>query len=269
MKPASRFGAALLAVLLSAPGWADAATPPMNGDYRLLLAFPEDGAIVQKGFFEAGGRFDDDTTGDDIVGGVTVAVRYGRDVEAGLFLGAIHRTRDAGADLFGTTLTEPISTTGMADLSLYGKYRILRSPLDVAVGAVLDLPLADGHSGVTSGAASGQGFVGLRKAFSSLTLAGHVGIGTAEKARFGDGASESTFMSAGVGLLIPLAPLWVLITEADYEGNHFEGEGASARGLVGLDWRPTENFIVRGGIAVGLTDAAPDLSLAASLVFHL
>jgi hypothetical protein len=258
-----------VAVLLSSTGRVQAAAPPLNGDYRLLLSFPEDGAIVQKGFFEAGGRFDDDTTGDDIVGGVTVAVRYGRDVEAGLFLGAIHRTRDAGAELFGTTLTEPLSTTGPADLSLYGKYRILRSPLDVAVGGLVDLPLADGNSGITSGAASGQGFVGLRKAFSSLTLAGHAGIGTAEKARFGEDAPGTTFVSAGTGLLIPLAPLWVLITEVDYEGNRFEGEGASAQALVGLDWRPTENFIVRGGISFGLTEAAPDVSLAASLAFHL
>ena len=246
---------------------AHAAPQPLGGDHRLLLSFVEDGAIVHKAWFEAGARWDRFADGDDGSGMVTAAFRYGRDVEAGLIAGVRHRSRDAGAVLYGSTVAESFSATGLWDLLVYGKYRVLRSPIELAVGAALVIPLAHGDSGLTSGALQGEGFAALRKSFTRGSLIGHAGIATAGAARQGSEADGRSAIAAGVGGLIPMAPLWVFIAEVDYDGAGFEGDGSSTRGLVGVDWRPTENVVARGGVAAGLSDGAPNIVALVSMAF--
>ena len=140
--------------------------------------------------------------------------------------------------------------------------------MELAVGGSVVAPLADGQGGLTSGAVLGRGFVGMRKNFPDLTLAGHVGFSLAEDARFGDRAEGRMVATAGVGTLLPLSRIWMLLAEFDYSGGQFEGEPSVARGLAGLDWRPFGSLVVRGGLAAGLSDGAPRWSGVGSVVFH-
>jgi hypothetical protein len=248
LKP-RRAGVALLPLLLLAlAGDAQAGGTGGTTDARLMLRFVEDGAVVRKLWAEGGLSWERFAGGTDLRFRPNVAFRYGRDVEAGLVVPVLRRTRSEGDVLYGSEVDDNLSSTGLGDLVLYGKYRVLRSPFELSVGATCSLPLAHGDSGLTSGAVGGSGFAGMRK-------------------RFCQNAEGRLSGTAGFGVLIPLAPMWVLLTELDVAGAAFEGDGASSRVLLVLDWRPMSNMVFRGGIGTGLTDSAPGAIGLASLVF--
>lgn len=268
LKPGRAIRVLLLLMFTNVPATdSRAGTAMPGGDARLLLRFVEDGAVVQKAWIEFGLSWERFDAGSDTQFRPEIAFRYGRDVEAGLVASVLRRSRQAGAELYGSEVDEDVSSTGLGDFMIYGKYRVLRSPLELSVGATCSLPLADGDSGLTSGAVQGSGFVGLRKRFSTLTIAGHLGFAVSDEARYGIRAEGLLSATAGIGVLLPLAPMWVLLTELDYAGAEFEGEGFVSRGLIGLDWRPMSNMVVRGGVGAGLSDAAPGAFGLASLVF--
>src|SRR5262245_22201049 len=114
-----------LCFALAVAAWSAAAPAlaalPVGRDHRLILGFVEDGAIVGTGWFEAGFSAGDSGEGWDIRGTTLVALRYGRDVEAGFSLGGLHRERHGGAPLFGGTVEDWFSRTGADDALVYGK----------------------------------------------------------------------------------------------------------------------------------------------------
>jgi hypothetical protein len=270
LKPARAAGVLITVLVVQAPAAGAWAAPPgAAADARLLLRFVEDGAVVRNAWLEGALSWEDVAGGGDVRFRPNVAFRYGRDVEAGFVMSLLHRSREAGSFLHGSVVQEDQSSTGLGDLVLYGKYRVLRSPVELSLGATCTVPLAHADSGLTSGAVQGSGFVGLRRRWSALTIAGHVGLARSEAARSGDGAEGRLSGTAGIGVLFPLAPMWVLVAELDHAGPEFEGDGSVSRLLVGLDWRPLANMVVRGGVGAGLSDAAPDATGLASLVFDL
>jgi hypothetical protein len=269
LQPAARL--ALIAVVILAPSAALAAgaPQPLSGDYRLLLGFIEDGAIVTRALFEAGAAGGRGDTGTDLGASFLAAFRLGRDVETGVMGGVLRRDRDAGAELYGSTVPGSFSSTGPSDLRIYGKYRFRRSPVDLSAGASFDLPLAASDSGLTSGALRARGFVAVRGRLAGGTaIIGHAGVASAGDAEYGDGAAGRLSAVAGVGVLGPLSRLWTLVGELDYQGAPFEGDHASTRLLAGLDWRPTGNIAARGGLIAGWSQGDPDYSGILSLMFH-
>jgi len=244
-------GLVLALVWYTAASQCRAATLPVGRDHRLLLGFIEDGAVVGKAWFEAALSASESSAGWDDRGALLVAFRYGRDVEAGAILGALHRQRQAGAPLYGGTVDDSFSHTGVDDALVYGKYRVLRGTVDLSLGASVSMPLASDASGLTSGAMEVRGFVGARGALpGGSALIGHVGFATAGTSGY-SGASGETALRAGIGGLVPLARIWTLILEAEYEGGLFAGQESGGSALAGLDWRPTENIVVRGGMGGG------------------
>jgi hypothetical protein len=245
-----------------------AAVPPLSGDYRLLLRFAEDGAVIRKGWIEAYGDARRSASGDDLGAHLRAAFRFGRDTEAGVDLGGLRRRRDAGADLYGAVVPEDFSHAGLGDALVYGKYRLLRGPCDLALGASLTVPLADDDSGLTPGAVQAKGFVALRGSVGGTALVGHLGVVSAGDAHYEEGAQGRTAGTVSFGALWPLGRLWTLLAEADHSGALWENDGPTTRGLVGLDWRPTENIVVRGGLGAGREEKTDQVSGTVAMAFH-
>jgi len=240
----------------------------VTGDHRLLLHFVEDGALVSKGWIEAAGTYARVDGGSDIGADLRAAFRFGRNVEAGLTARALMRSRDAGQPLFGATLASEVDATGLADPQLYGKYRLLRSPVEVSLGAIASLPLGDERSGLGPGSFGYRAFLGLRRGFPGATLVGSLGAASqgASKAAGRDAGRTSGLL--GFGLLVPLSYEWTFLAEVNYEGARFKDQGQDIEALAGMDWRPAENIVVRGGMGAGLTDAAPSVLAVLSAAFH-
>jgi hypothetical protein len=259
-------GALLVGAL--AAGEARAATRVITGDYRLIDRFAQDGTIVTEAWFEAQARYAEWDGGRDLEAAILLAFRLGRDAEAGVVLGAIERRRDPGAELLGSEVTEPIEGAGWSDLKVYGKYRFLRSPIELSIGAAAVLPLADEDRGLGAGVVEHEVFVGARQAFGRASLVGSLGVSGRGRSRGPGGADGRSAAVAGIGVLVPLVYEWTLLAEVDYEGRRFEGGAPDARLLLGLDWRPTQNTVLRGALARGLDDGAPDLQAVLSGAFH-
>jgi hypothetical protein len=247
---------------------ARAAAPPLSGDYRLMLGFVEDGAVIRKGWMEAYGFARASDSGRDLGLRLRAAFRFGRDTEAGVDLGALDRRRDAGAVLFGAAVPEDLSHAGFGDALLYGKYRLVRGVCDVAIGASVAVPLADADSGLTSGAVQAKGFVALRGSVGGTALVGHLGIVSAQDARYEEGAAGRRAGTVSFGAIWPLGRLWSLVAEADHSGALWEDDGLTTRGLVGLDWRPTENLVVRGGLGAGRQEKTDQVLGNVAMAFH-
>jgi len=261
----ARAGAVAIVALLQTAG---ATALEISGDHRLFRRFIEDGAIVQKAWYEAAAQYDDFEGGHDLSGTITAAFRLGMDVEAGIKAGIIDRRRDAGEVLYGAALPRGVDTIGLADATLYGKYRILRSPIELAVGAAAFLPLADSSRGLGPGAFRYEAFVGVRKNFPGAALVGS--LGTTDRSDSG-AAGRSPGRSApsfGTGVLVPLSSFWTVLGEVTYDGSRYEGDRADSRVLAGLDWRPTANLVVRGSLGHGLSDRSPARTATLSGAFH-
>jgi len=234
---------ALLACMLA---WGDAraAAGTIGGDHRLVRRFVEDGAIVQKGWLEAAVGYDDGSRGRDLRSALTLAFRLGPDVEAGVVLGGLDRRRDPGDRLYGPPLAAAVDASGVGDA------------------------LADDEEGLGPGVAQYRAFVGLRTGSARATVIGWIGAGRRGDSEFAGRAAGLNTLLAGAGVLVPVSRLWTFVAEADYEGARFSGEQADGRALAGLDWRPTDNLVVRGEAGAGLTGGAPDRMGSISFVFH-
>ena len=261
----ARPAAVVIVALLQTAG---AAALEISGDHRLLRRFIEDAAIVQKGWYEAAAEYGGFKGGHDLSGTITAAFRLGMGVETGIKAGIIDRRRDAGEVLYGAALPGTVDTTGLSDATLYGKYRILRSPIELAMGAAAFLPLADSSRDLGPGAFRYEAFLGLRKSFSGATLVGS--LGTSDRSDSGAAGRRPGWSapSLGTGILVPLSYFWTVLGEVTYDGPRYEGERADSRVLAGIDWRPTANLVVRGAVEHGLSDGSPARTATVSGAFH-
>ncbi|HET6278666.1 MAG TPA: hypothetical protein VFG08_07775 [Candidatus Polarisedimenticolia bacterium] len=251
---------------LSGPA-AEAAIHPVSGNHRLFDRFVEDGAVVPRGWVELVAGYADYRQGDrDRVAGTVVAFRFGRNVEAGLLGGALDRRRSAGAPLFGAPLPEEIDGAGLADAALYGKYRALSGPFDLAVGGRVTIPLGDDQAGRGPGVFQYEAFTGVRKTWPRATVVGSAGVAGRDDSQAPGAADGRISLKLGVGTLIPLSLLWTMMAEVAYESARFAGEGSDAEIVVGFDWRPTKFLAARCGAGAGVTDEAADFTAVISVV---
>ncbi|MFQ5877933.1 MAG: hypothetical protein ACE5JH_09645 [Acidobacteriota bacterium] len=265
---ARRAGGVLLLALAVGASAARAAVVEISGDDRLIRGFVEDGDIVRAAWIGVSAAYAGADEGRDLLGEVTAAFRVGEDVEAGLVAGVLNRDRDAGAELFGSTLRSPVDGTGLSDVLLYGKYRLLRSPVQLAVGAATTVPIADEANGRGPGSPRYEIFAGLRKGFTAASVIWSLAVVRSDDAEPPGAAEGRTALRVGFGLLAPLSRIWLLVAEAQYESARYDGDRQRAEVEAGLAWKPTENTVIRGEVGAGLTDAADDFSAVLSAAFY-
>ena len=258
--------AGALALLLAATTPARALE--MTGDHRLIRRFVEDAGLVQKVWLGVTGEYVAPTGGREMLATMLAAFRVGRDVEVGARAGFISRRRNAGETIFGSPLASSIDGAGIADMMIFGKYRVLRGPFEMALGASATLPLADDERGLGPGNVQGRGFAAFRKNLRPATLVFNLGATDRSASRGQSEARGRVAAALGAGILVPLSYDWTFLSELTYDGVRYDGGRSDGRFLAGLDWRPTPNIVFRGSLARGLPGGAPPYAATLTAAFR-
>jgi hypothetical protein len=219
---------------------------------RLFISFIEDSALADRQWWE--GRLevaDGDVVDSTLVRGV-VAVQPWNDVELGGRFG------------FGSTDTPRglPDGSGGTDLDLWGKFMIGTDARGTSytVGGTLTVPTGDNTSGLGVDAWGISLFGAARHALQSVTVGGHIGVqfnGDGETLGLPSRDGEPSAMLGGM-VIFPVARSLNLIGELDYRSERLDGYDTDARLLGGLNWRVSRRGTVRGAVALGLADGAPD-----------
>jgi hypothetical protein len=226
---------------------------PGGGFHRLFLSFVEDATLVENQWWE--GRFDY-AKGD----------RVDLTVLRGIFAFQPWQNIGVGARVgFGNSdISGPGSSldgSGATDLDLWGKYYFGTGSgvTEFAAGGILTVPTGDDSAGLGYDAFAFKGFGSLRRPFRGWILSVDAGAQfNADGRIFGNDLTGETSFMLGGAALFPTSDHVGFVVESRYESARFDGTDNDWRVLGGANWRVTNRGIVRGAVAIGLTDGAPD-----------
>jgi len=244
-------------------------TPGVDSEHRLFLRFAEDAAIVPSYWLEGQARLDlslpaiADERGageaDLLSVGPVFAFNVAEDFEFGSRIGLAFRDPDTGG-----------SDTGLTDLDIWGKVAVVSDPVDIALGILVKLPTADESKLLGTGETDIEFFAGLRRNFTSFTVAGNLGIRLNQDPEFDEDVVEvegKESVLAGLAIIVPVGAKWALTGEWAFETERIEGFKNDSRLLGGVEYRWDESFAFRGSIAGGLADGSPDWGATGSAVW--
>ncbi len=263
------FGALSVAVAFS-PVTNAQQTSSVDAEHRLFLRFAEDAAIVPSYWLEGQARLDlalpavaDSVRGageaDLLTVGPVFAFNVAEDFEFGSRIGLAFRDPDSGG-----------SETGLTDLDVWGKVSVVSDPLDIALGILVKLPTADESKLMGTGETDIEFFAGVRKDFTSITVAGNLGLRINQDPEFDEDITEvdgKESVLAGLAIIVPVGAKWALTGEWALETERIEGFTNDSRLLGGAEYRADESFSFRGSLAVGLADGSPKWGATGSVVW--
>ena len=258
------------------PGPAKPATPaaPSGISDRLFLAFAQDAALVKSQWWEGQLEYSDASKGIPVNAWIlrgVVAFRPVKNLEVG------------GSFGFGDTSssTNQFDGTGATDLEAYGKWVFPNaSPnTDFSAGLLITIPTGDDTVGLGFNSFASQAFGAVRSRLSNVVvLGGHVGLCLNGDGQFqGEDLNGKASYEMGFSALFPLANQVSLVAEAQMQTARFDnpnngsndaiGAEAATQILGGVNWRAFGRGMLRGAVAFGLTDGAPDFSLLMSYAY--
>jgi hypothetical protein len=261
-----------VASILAAPAamaLAQTQTPPAatgsSSSHRLFLRFVEDAALVPSYWLEGQARWQTNTGAFGADEGAAseantlsatgvFAMNVAEDFEFGGRIGLAHRDPDDGS-----------GETGLTDMDLWGKVSVATDPMAFSVGLLVTAPTGSEDKFLGTGETNVEFFGGVRKALGRVTLAGNLGMRINQDADFDEVELEGqNSLLGGAAVLVEATRNVGLILEYAVESARYEGTGTDARLLGGFDWSVSEQFLVRGGVAGGLSNGAPDVELIGS-----
>jgi hypothetical protein len=232
-----------------------------SGQDRLFLTFAEEAATVPHQWWEAQVEFvDGDPIDATLVRGV-VALQPIQNLEVGGRVG------------FGST-SAPDNLpdgSGATDLDLWAKWHLgaMNAQTEFALGALATIPTGDDNAGLGNDSFDIQGFGSVRFRADQLILSGTAGVRAngdgqrfgGENAPFGFETNGKTSVLLAAGGLSPVSDVLTVTGEIRLETERVEGADSDVRLSVGANWRPFNRGIVRGAVAIGVSDGAPDAQL--------
>jgi len=219
-----------------------------RNDRRLFQRFVEDAAVSSGGWAELQYRYTNFSNGSEHFLGPLVAFKIVNNIEGGLRFGFRDVNPDPGS-----------GESGLSDIDLFAKYRFPGGGRGrAALGVLAKVPTADEEKGLGTGKTDLEIFTAWRADLEAVSIVANAG------ARFnGDPdppvppADNSFFL--GGALLLPASQALTLVIEATYETERFEGASYDARLTLGLQSRRGQGHAgIRGGVAIPLSDGAPD-----------
>lgn len=241
---------------------------------RLFLAFAQDAAVVGSQWWEGQLGYMDGSKGMPtdawIMRGV-VAFRPVKTFEVGGNFG-IGNTNASGDRPDGT---------GATDLQAYGKWVFKNGApnTDFGVGLLLTIPTGDDTVGLGYNSFASQAFGSVSYRLENVVvLGGHVGL-----CLNGDGAYQGQDLNGkasfevGFSALFPLANQVSLVGEVVSQTARFDNPNPSPNNLIGaeaatqisggVNWRAFGRGMLRGNVAFGLTEGAPDFTVLMSYAY--
>ena len=248
----------LLAALATSPLFAQSSRTP--GTDRLFLGFAKDASLADQQWWEGQLEITDHDALETVAVNLVFALRPVDRFEFGGKVGF------ADSDLPGPF--DSLEGSGATDLDLWGKYELgsLDDGSDLAVGIVLTVPTGDDAAGLGRDSFNIGAFLSSRKAMDGFELVGHIGANFNGDGRiFGVDLDGKVSAELGAGLVFPMSEEFSLIAEAQVETEQYKDAGdigdTDTRVLGGIDWKLGSHGMLRGAVAFGLTDGAPDTQL--------
>lgn len=238
-----------------------------SGADRLFLSFAEEAAVIDTQWWEGQFEYLDGDGLDATIGRIVIAMQPFSRVEVGGRVG------------FGSTDTPPSlpDGSGATDLDVWGKWHLgtANRDTDFALGALVTVPTGDDTAGLGNDSFDLEAFGSVRYRLDAVILSGVAGVRVnGDGQRFGGKDSPQGFETQGktstligAGALYPLSDTLTLAGELRMETERFENADSDLRFLAGANWRPFNRGILRGAVALGVTDGAPDAQLLAGYAY--
>lgn len=249
-------------ILMLVPAFAFAQGADFMDGVRPFMSFIEDAAVAENMYGEGQFQYADFEGGSSISLGVQGAYRVMPLMEAGGRVGFASVSPEVGD-----------GESGLLDVDVYGRYTVMEGPtMRVTAGALLNLPV--GSDKIGEGTFDFGGFGALRYAMTKGVILGHFGLrinGDSEiETGYGtfDVEREMQILFGG-GILYPLSEAATLTGEFTFESAEYDGGDSALQLTPGIDFGLASGLKVRGALALGLSDGAPDMILIAGVAKNL
>ena len=235
---------------------------PTASHDRLFLAFIEDATLAQNQWWEGQLEISDGlrVPGGDLDSYILrglVTFQPWIDVEVGVRVGFGSTDGPGGSDGSGAT-----------DLEAWGKYFLDEwQDMELAFGGVVTIPTGDETAGLGEDSFGGSAFGSMRYRFDRLILTGHLGVQfNGDGRQFGETVDRDgeTALQIGAGVIYPFSGSVSGIAELTFDGARLKGSDDDLRLLGGVSWRIGSRSNLRGALAFGLDDGAPDAQVLLS-----
>ncbi len=224
---------------------------------RLFLGFAQDAALADQQWWEGQLEFASHEDLDTVVARLIFAVRPFERIEFGGNVG------------FGDSdLPAPLNDregSGATDLELWGKYALgtMDDGSHLATGVKLTIPTGDDSAGLGEDAFILGAFLSSRKSYKEFELVGHVGVNFNGDGQIVNSDLEGKVSAVlGAGMIFRQTDEIGFVVEAILETKRYKDAGnfgdSAASVLGGVDWRLGKNGMLRGSLALGLSDGAQD-----------
>ncbi len=228
---------------------------------RLFIGFAQDAVLADQQWWEGQLEFSSHEDLDTVVARLIFAVQPYERIEFGGNVG------------FGDSDLPPAFNnqegTGATDLQMWGKYALgtLDDGSHLATGVLVTIPTGDDSAGLGEDAFKIGAFLSSRKAYKPFELVGHVGVNFNGDGRFLDADLEGKVSAVlGAGLIFRQTDTMSFVVEANLETKQYKDAGDFGDNdfsvLGGIDWRMGNNGMLRGSLALGLSDGAQDHRLS-------
>jgi hypothetical protein len=229
-----------------------------TSNVHLFQSFLYDAPIATRPYAEGGLTYNNWDGGTSILIGAQGGYGLNEKIEIGARLG-FQSWSFEGAD----------GTSGITDITAVGRYNIVNSssPTKISAGAMLTLPV--GSEDIGQGRMNFGGFGALRHALDSgIEITANVGLFFLEMEEFNQRTFEvetthKTAINIGAGVIYPLNDKMSIVGEFNTM-SEVEYTALSC----GINYKMGKGCL-RGAIALGLSDGAPDFAIIGGYLITL
>ncbi len=249
-----------LLILLIAPSFVFAQGADFMDGVRPFMSFIQDAAVAGRAYGEAQFAYADFEGGSSIGLGAQGTYRLMPLLEGGARFAFSSVDPDAGE-----------GESGLVDADVWVRYTLSETPqLRVVAGGMLNLPI--GSEDLGEGTFDLEGFGALRYAMTKGVILGHFGLRiNADKEKeietpYGSGEVDRELQVLfGGGILYPVNEAVTLTGEFTFVSSEIEDGDSGLQLTPGVDYEMASGLKIRGALALGLSDGAPNLVLMAGV----